>query len=228
MKKIIVNSLLIVCVLGLVGACFMSIYSDISFDKDKAQREKLVIARLLQIRSAEDEFKKCHAGEFCGTIDSLVDFVKNGRAVVRIDEDVWTDDLAMSYPSKAAAIAAGVFKSDTVWQSAAEKLGITNPDSLKFIPVGKEGGVFQLRKNQAFNLKSNEFDRVCEIRASLDDYLDGMNAKKIKQLKQDLKKKGKNRADLMLDNADDTEGQWYGLRVGDLQDPQNKMAGNWE
>lgn len=228
MKKIVINSLLVLCVLGLAGACIMSIYGDIAFDNEKSDREKIVIARLLQIRDAEDEFKKSHAGEYCGTLDSLIDFVKNGRAIVKIDEDVWTDELSMSYATKADAVAAGVFHSDTIWQSAAEKLNISNPDSLKFIPIGKEGAQFQLRKNEAFNLKSNEFDKVCEVRASLDDYLYGMNAKKIKQLKNELKKKGKNRADLFLDNADDTEGDWYGLRIGDLQDPQNKMAGNWE
>ncbi len=228
MKKKVINSLLAVCALGLVGACFMSIYEDISFDEQKSEREKAVIARLLQIRDAEEEYRKSHGGEFCGTIDSLVDFVKNGRAIVKIDEDVWTDDLAMGYATKADAIAAGVFHSDTVWQSAAEKLGITNADSLKLVPVGKTGAEFQLRKTEAYNLKSNEFDNVCEVRASLDDYLDGLNAKKVRQLKQDLKKRGRNRADLFEDNTDDTEGNWYGLRIGDLKDPQNKMAGNWE
>ena len=228
MKKKVINSLLAVCALGLVGACFMSIYEDISFDEQKSEREKAVIARLLQIRDAEEEYRKSHGGEFCGTIDSLVDFVKNGRAIVKIDEDVWTDDLAMGYATKADAIAAGVFHSDTVWQSAAEKLGITNADSLKLVPVGKTGAEFQLRKTEAYNLKSNEFDKVCEVRASLDDYLDGLNDKKVRQLKQDLKKRGRNRADLFEDNTDDTEGDWYGLRIGDLKDPQNKMAGNWE
>mgnify|MGYP000776042425 FL=1 len=55
-----------------------------------------------------------------------------------------------------------------------------------------------------------------------------MDAKKIKNLKIDLKKAGKNRADLFEDNADDTEGNWYGLKIGDLNDPSNKNAGNWE
>lgn len=227
MKKIII-CLLILAAFGLVGACYMSIYTDIAFDKDKSEREKLVIARLLQIRDAEEEFRKGHYGEFCGTIDSLIDFVKSGKAVVKIDEDVWTDELAESFESKRAAIDAGKFRSDTVWQSAAEKLGITCPDSLKLVPIGKEGAVFQLRKHEAFNLKSNEFDKVCEVRASLDDYMYGLSEKKIRLLKQDLKKRNKNRADLFLDNADDFDGEWYGLRIGDLKDPQNKMSGNWE
>ena len=49
-----------------------------------------------------------------------------------------------------------------------------------------------------------------------------------KNLKSDLKKRHKNRAELMLDNEDQTEGEWYGLRMGDLEDTNNKMAGNWE
>jgi hypothetical protein len=159
MKKIII-CLLILAAFGLVGACYMSIYTDIAFDKDKSEREKVVIARLMQIRDAEEEFRKGHYGEFCGTIDSLIDFVKEGKAVVKIDEDVWTDELAESFESKRAAIDAGKFRSDTVWQSAAEKLGITCPDSLKYVPIGKAGAVFQLRKHEAFNLKSNAFDKV--------------------------------------------------------------------
>ena len=58
--------------------------------------------------------------------------------------------------------------------------------------------------------------------------MDGMSEKKIKNVKSDLKTRHRNRAELMLDNEDQTEGEWYGLRIGDLEDPNNKMAGNWE
>ena len=71
-------------------------------------------------------------------------------------------------------------------------------------------------------------ENLVEFRARIDDYLDGMSAKKVKNLKADLKKLHKNHAELMFDNEDDTEGEWYGLRIGDLSDPSNKMAGNWE
>ena len=59
---------------------------------------------------------------------------------------------------------------------------------MKYVPVGKKGALIQMRKKPAFNLKSNEWEVLIEIRASLDDYLDGMDAKKIKNLKIDLKK----------------------------------------
>ncbi len=229
MKKIIFNSLLFVCTLGLAAACFMSIYADISFDKQRKEREQVVIARLLQIRDAEEKFRMSHEGEFCGTLDSLIYWVANDSSINKIIKDgELTDDQLESGMTEREAVRLGIIRRDTVWESAAEALGISNPDSLRYIPIGKEGALFQLRKHEAFNLKSNEFDRVLEIRACADDYLYGLNEKKIQGFKSEQKKRGKNRADLFQDNADQTEGEWYGLRVGDLEDPQNKLAGNWE
>ena len=249
MKKSIVNTLLCVCTLGLVAACFFSIYNDIAFDDEKAAREKLVIARLMDIRNAEEQYKMTF-GEYCGTIDSLIDFIKNGQTVEKvIKEGELTDDQLEAGMTEREAVAQGIIKRDTIWISAAEKLGIKNPDSLKYVPVGRPAdgtftvvrstfdpsvydtiyqGVIELRKKASYNMKSNEFDMLVEFRARLDDYMDGMNEKKVKNLKSDLKKRNRNRAELMLDNEDQTEGEWYGLRIGDLEDTNNKMAGNWE
>ena len=249
MKKSIVNGLLVLCTLGLVVACFYSIYNDIAFDEEKAAREKLVIARLMQIRDAEEQYKMTF-GEYCGTIDSIIDYVKNGKTVDKIiKEGELTDDQLEAGMTEREAVAKGIIKRDTIWMTAAEKLGIKNPDSLKFVPVGRKAdgtftvvhssfdpsvydtiyqGVIELRKKATFNMKSNEFDMLVEFRARLDDYMDGMSEKKIKNVKSDLKTRHRNRAELMLDNEDQTEGEWYGLRIGDLEDPNNKMAGNWE
>ena len=243
MKKSVINGILVLCTLGLVAACFFSIYSDIAFDEEKAAREKLVIARLMEIRNAEEQYKMTF-GEYCGTIDSLIDFVKNGKTVDRIfKEGELTDDQLEAGMTEREAVAKGLIKRDTVWITAAEKLGIANPDSMKFVPVGRVAdgtiakiqqstfdpsvfdtiyqGVIELRKKQ-------EFDMLVEFRARLEDYMDGMSEKKIKNLKADLKKRHRNRAELMLDNEDQTEGEWFGLRMGDLEDTNNKMAGNWE
>ena len=185
----------------------------------------------MNIRDAQEKFKMTHRGEYCGDIDSLIDFVKNGKTIDKIiKEGVLTDEQLEEGMTEEKALEMKLpgFVRDTVWVSTAEILGIKNPDSMKYVPVGKKGALIQMRKKPAFNLKSNEWDVLIEIRASLDDYLDGMDAKKIKNLKIDLKKAGKNKADLFEDNADDTEGNWYGLKIGDLNDPSNKNAGNWE
>lgn len=249
MKKIVLNIILFICTIGLCYACWTSIYSDIAFDDEKAAREKEVIARLMQIRDAEEQYKMTF-GEYCGTIDSIIDFVKNGKTVDKIiKEGELSDDQLEAGMTEREAVRLGIIKRDTIWITAAEKLGISNPDSLKFVPVGRPAdgtftvvqssvdpsvkdtiyqGVIELRKKAQFNLKSNEFDMLVEFRARLEDYLDGMSEKKIKNVKTALKKSNKNRAELMLDNEDDMEGEWFGLRVGDLADPSNKMAGNWE
>ena len=249
MKKSIVNIILVLCTLGLAVACFFSIYNDIAFDEEKSAREKIVIARLMDIRNAEEQFKMTF-GEYCGTMDSLIDFVKNGKTVDKIiKEGELTDDQLEAGMTEREAVAQGIIKRDTVWMTAAKKLGIANPDSMKYVPVGRKAdgsftvvqstfdpsvydtiyqGIIELRKKAAFNMKSNEFDMMVEFRARLEDYMDGMSEKKIKNLKSDLKKRHKNRAELMLDNEDQTEGEWYGLRIGDLEDTNNKMAGNWE
>lgn len=249
MNKKIINGILAVCALGLCYACYISIYSDIAFDEEKAAREKLVIANLTKIRDAEEQYKMTF-GEYCGTIDSLIDFIKTGKTVDKIiKEGVLSDDQLEAGMTEQQAVKQGLITRDTVWVTAAEKLGIDNPDSLKYIPIGYKAdgttveytstfdpnvkisvprGVIELRKKAEFNMKSNEFDMLVEFRARMDDYLDGMDAKKIKNLKAGLKKLNRNRAELMLDNEDDMEGEWFGLRMGDLKDTGNKMAGNWE
>lgn len=206
----------------------------------------------MEIRDAEDLYKMTY-GEYCGTIDSLIDFIKNDRAVDKIiKEGELTDEQLEAGMTEREAVAQGIIKRDTIWIKAYEKLGIKNPDSLKFVPGenarkydGKSFdvvqstfdpsvkdtiyyGLIELRKKATYNMKSNEFEMLVEFRARMDDYLYGMNEKKIKNLKQDLKKRNRNRAELMLDNEDQTEGEWYGLRMGDLEDAGNKMSGNWE
>lgn len=249
MNKKVINGILAICTLGLAYACWVSIYSDIAFDEERSAREKLVINRLMQIRDAEEQYKITF-GDYVSTLDSLIDFIKTGRTVDKIiKEGVLSDDQLEAGMTEQEAVRLGLIKRDTVWVTAAEKLGIANPDSLKYIPVGYKAdgstiecqsnfnpevtisvprGVIELRKKAEFNMKSNEFDMLVEFRARLDDYLDGMDAKKIKNLKAGLKKLSRNKAELMLDNEDDTEGEWYGLRMGDLKDTGNKMAGNWE
>ena len=135
MKRPIVNAILLILTLGLAWACYQSIHSDIAFDEIKAQREQLVKNRLWEIRSAEEQFKMVN-GHFCGTIDSLIDWVKNERAIDHIvKEGELSDDQLESGMTEVQAVRQGLIKRDTVWVSAAERLGIANPDSMKYVPI---------------------------------------------------------------------------------------------
>ncbi|MCR5313583.1 MAG: hypothetical protein K6E54_08100 [Bacteroidaceae bacterium] len=249
MNKLIINSILAICTLGLAWACYWSIYSDIAFDEQKAERENLVKARLIQIKEAEELCKKTY-GDYVGTMDSLIDFVKNSKAIDRIEkEGELTDDQLEEGLTEKEAVRLGIIRRDTIFKSAAELLGIDNPDSLKYIPVGRKAdgttftaistfdpnnkceikyGEFEIRKKSVFNIRTNVFDIVLEVRARLDDYMYGVPEKRIKNLKADLKKLSRNKAELWLDNEDDMDGEWYGLRIGDLKDSNNKLSGNWD
>lgn len=254
----------------------MSIYSETGFDSQRLSREKLVRERLLQIRDVEELYKQS-TGEYCGTLDSLIDFIKNGKVVEIYKEGELNDDQLEAGMTEAQAVRQGIIRRDSMFYPAidkikerfeADKLSLSildNPDSLKYIPVGRKAdgqykivkcsydenicdtvynGLIQLRKKPVPNLKTGEFDVLVEARASMDDYIDGISipldlglfsvnipvnqAKRVKYLKADLKKKDQNRASLMLDNEDNSEGEWYGLRIGDLEDATNKLNGNWD
>ena len=183
MKKSVINWILVVCTLGLAYACYMSIYSDIAFDKKRAEREEIVKARLWEIRSAEEQYRMVY-GWYCGTIDSLIDFVKNGKMIDRVvKEGELSDDQLEAGMTEREAVQKGIIKRDTIWVSAAERLGISCPDSLRYVPVGREGAEIQLRKKDAFNMKSNEWENLIEFRASMDDYMYGVDEKRVKHLK---------------------------------------------
>ena len=108
MKRPIVNAILLILTLGLAWACYQSIHSDIAFDEIKAQREQLVKNRLWEIRSAEEQFKMVN-GHFCGTIDSLIDWVKNERAIDHIvKEGELSDDQLESGMTEVQAVRQGL------------------------------------------------------------------------------------------------------------------------
>lgn len=78
MKKVL-NVVLFLCALGLAYICVGSIMGTINFSKERAAREKQVIARLIDIRSAQVEFRNQNAGQYTDSFDQLIDFVKNGQ-----------------------------------------------------------------------------------------------------------------------------------------------------
>ncbi len=67
------NYLLAACVLMLAAICFLSVYSPVSFDRKRAERELAVKQQLIKIRTAEERYKaanEIYAGSFAQLIDS--------------------------------------------------------------------------------------------------------------------------------------------------------------
>lgn len=78
MKKVI-NILLALCVVGLAYIFYGSIMQPIKFDRAKTERDQAVINRLIDIRTAEVEYHNQNDGVYTASIDTLIDFVKNGK-----------------------------------------------------------------------------------------------------------------------------------------------------
>lgn len=79
MKKI-VNIVLVLCVAGLAYICVGSIMGTINFGKVREAREKEIIARLIDIRTAQvayRDYNHQNKGQYTDNFDELIEFVKN-------------------------------------------------------------------------------------------------------------------------------------------------------
>ena len=108
--KTVINIVLAACVIGLIYVCYGSIVGPINFDNTKKAREKQVIARLIDIRKAQQEYRSLHHGMYTEHFDTLIDFVKNqklpfvmkvGQLTDKQLEDGLTEKKAMAIINKA-------------------------------------------------------------------------------------------------------------------------------
>lgn len=229
MKKEI-NVILGICALGLAYICWHSITDTTDFDAEVASREAVVKARLLEIRSAEEEYKLQHDGEYCADWSVLIDFVKNGKLPIVMKQGVLSDeqmDKGLT-ESKAAAIvnsgdqaaiaANGLqdFRRDTLWVPLADSLykyeGFV-ADSMRYIPFSK-GDTFELVACPN-TTRSGSIIQVMECNAPDSSFL------------KDMGKRGKR---LIYNRAEeaDAKGAYPGLKIGDAGNNWNNNAGNWE
>ncbi len=81
MKKVI-NIILAICVVGLAYILYGSIMGPIKFDREKDHRDALVINRLIDIRSAQVEYRGQNGGQYTASFDTLINFIKTGKLPV--------------------------------------------------------------------------------------------------------------------------------------------------
>ena len=77
--KTVFNIVLVLCAAALIYICYTSIMGPINFENAKKEREKAVIARLIDIRKAQQEYRSLHRGMYAPQLDTLIDFVKNQK-----------------------------------------------------------------------------------------------------------------------------------------------------
>ena len=227
--KTVFNIVLGLCALALIYICYSSIMGPINFENAKKQRDQAVIARLIDIRKAQMEFRNLNKGQYTASFDTLIDFVKNkklpflykvGELTDKQLDDGMTEKKAMAIINKAKKtgndsevekMGLTNFKRDTMWVAVLDTIyprGF-NADSMRYIPFGN-GAQFEMAiKNDT--AKSGAPIFMFEVKAPYDTYLNGLDKQEIANLK-DLQTK---------------LGKYCGLMVGSIESPNNG-AGNWE
>ena len=227
--KTVFNIVLGLCALALIYICYTSIMGPINFEEAKKQRDQAVIARLIDIRKAQMEFRNLNKGQYTASFDTLIDFVKNKKLPFlykvgeltdkQLDEGM-TEKKAMNIINKAKKtgnysevkkLGLENFKRDTMWVAVLDTIypkGF-NPDSMRYIPFGG-GAQFEMAiKNDT--AKSGAPFCLLEVKTPYDVYLNGLDKQEIANLK-DLQTK---------------LGKYSGLMIGSLETANNN-AGNWE
>ena len=207
--KVTLKILLAAAVVLLVYMCYKSVTGPIEYDDQKTIRDNAIIARLIEIRKAQIEYKnmyKTHAGSF----DDLEKFLNTDKLPFLIKEGVLTDEQLEKGMTEKEAVKKGLIKRDTIWVLAKDTLFGTsyNADDLANVPgtsVKFSMDTATLTSGSGYTVK------VFEAGVKYDDYLGDLD----KQLVVNLK-----------DKAEKLE-KYPGLRVGSLTEINNN-AGNWE
>ena len=227
--KTVINIVLAVCAAALVYVCYGSIMGPINFDNTRDAREKEVIARLIDIRKAQVEYRNTHQGVYTASFDTLIDFVKTAKLPFVKKEGALTDEQlekgmtekkAMALINKAKKTGnwkevekEGLmnFKRDTMWVSVLDTIfpkGF-NADSLRYVPFSN-GVEFEMM-SRSDTTKLGAPLNLFQAQTPYESYIGDLDKQQLANLK-DLRSK---------------LGKYSGLRVGDIEAPNNN-AGNWE
>ena len=228
MKKVL-NLLLAVTIVGLGYICSRSIMGPIEFEEERDFREKAIIARLIDIRTAQVEYRNILKIGYADNLDTLIEFVKTSQMPVILKEGELddkqlerglTEKKAMEIINKAEKTnnwkeveKEGLmgFRRDTSWIALLDTIFPKGYaiDSLAYVPFGN-GARFEV-ETSVDTTKAGGPQYLFEARTPYEVYLTGVNDQELKNLIADMKKMDR----------------YCGLKVGDVNMPNNN-AGNWE
>ena len=227
--KTVINVVLGLCACALVYICYASIMGPINFDNEKKVRDKAVIARLIDIRKAQQEYRMLHKQQYTASFDTLIDFVKNAKIPFVAKEGVLSDKQledglterkAMNMIEKAKKTGKwdevkknGLenFKRDTMWVAVMDTIFPKGfkADSLRYVPFGN-GAQFEMA-TKSDTTKSGAPIYLLEAKTPYTVYLNGLDKQEI----------------INLIDVQQKLGKYPGLMMGSIEMPNNN-AGNWE
>ena len=226
--KTVFNIVLGLCVIALVYICYASIMGPINFENAKKHRDKAVVARLIDIRKAQAEYRNIYK-QYTASFDTLIDFVKTQKIPFVSKEGVLIDKALVDgmTEKKAMAMIKTAEKSNN-WKEGETaglkryirgtiRVGVSgniddksfNADSLRYVPFGGGAQFEMYTRNDT--TKSGAPIFLFQANTPYDVYLNGLDKQEIANLKDVQTKLGK----------------YPGLMVGSIDTPNNG-AGNWE
>lgn len=215
MKKTILQFVLAIVMVALAFVLYNSIMAPVRFDNTRIAREKAVIERISDIRSAQRGYKQVH-GVYTSSFDTLINFVLTAdmtfeRQLVSSDDSV---GLARLKKLRKKNIEKFTVKAiDTVF--GAKKLTPEQVEQLRYIPfstVANDGEVKEFIMGAGKVAVGNVMVPVFEAKAPYKSFLLDQNEQLLINL---------------IDEQKNVLYRYPGIKVGDLHQATND-AGNWE
>ncbi len=226
--KTTIKILLLVAIAALGYFVIMSVMTPIQFETERAKREKVVIERLIDLRTAQIEYRD-QKGRYTAGLDTLINFLQTGKKRMVLKEGMLTDAQLQAGLTEAKAvrivrsgnqkeiIANGLqnFRRDTTMTNLLNalydgKYTVENVAELQYIPF-TEQAPFEVELNNSYVNSTGINIPLIEIRAPYMVYLSDINRQETLNL---------------IDLQEKLE-KYAGLKVGSVIEPNN-FAGNWE
>jgi len=208
--KIVLRILMLAAIVALSYLCVQSILSPIHFDKQREAREKVIVARLIEIRTAQIGYRNMY-GIYAGSFTDLQKFLKEDSIPFIIKEGELTDEQLKKGYTEQKAVKEKLIRRDTTWVIAKDTLlgRDYNVEVISKVP-GFENFTFEL-DTATITSPSGYTVPVFEVAVPFDVYLSDLD----KQLLINLKDK------------ESKLNRYIGRRVGSVREINNN-AGNWE
>lgn len=205
------KALLIVAAVVLAWLSYQSVMTPIEFNETRDFREKQVVARLIDIRTAETEYRNLN-GDYTASIDTLINWVKTTNAKIVLKEGVLTDKQLEEGMTEKEAVKKGLIKRDTTYVPMIESLFSKDYpiDSLRYIPFSN-GQEFELEKAEIVTGSAGIKVKVMCAKAPFTSYLNDLDKQELINLIETTEKLEK----------------YPGMKFGDIEEANNN-AGNWE
>ena len=227
LKKLLTLVVLPLAIVGLVYVLVDSIMQPVEFNKQRNYRESVGVQRLKDIRTLQVAFKGAN-NRFSPTVDSLIDFYKNGDMSVILQIGSTDDSLAMAHTADIKKANKKITSEDLYKMylagdknlvfSIENKIPVRdtlfkdrddfNPEDLKYIPFS-DGEPVQMEA--VIKQVSGVPVPLFEARMPYKLLLKGLD----------------NQLRINLDAEKRNQNRYEGLQVGSVSAPNNN-AGNWE